>query len=58
MNPAVTIEPALDIPDTGDHDADVAAILAQVNATYERWIRESPEQWMWVHRRWPKDAVS
>jgi len=52
----VTVEPALDIPDTGDHDADVAAILAQVNATYERWIRESPEQWMWVHRRWPKDA--
>jgi Kdo2-lipid IVA lauroyltransferase/acyltransferase len=52
----VTIEPRLDIPDTGDHDADVAAILAQVNATYERWIRESPEQWMWVHRRWPKAA--
>lgn len=52
----VTIEPPLDIPDSGDHDADVAAILAQVNATYERWIRESPEQWMWVHRRWPKDT--
>jgi KDO2-lipid IV(A) lauroyltransferase len=52
----VTIEPALTIPDSGDHDADVAAILGQVNATYERWIRESPEQWMWVHRRWPKDA--
>lgn len=52
----VTIEPPLEISDSGDHDADVAAILAQVNATYERWIRESPEQWMWVHRRWPKDA--
>ena len=56
VNFRVTVEPPLDIPDSGDHDADVAAILAQVNATYERWIRESPEQWMWVHRRWPKDA--
>jgi len=56
LNFRVTVEPALDIPDTGDHNADVAAILAQVNATYERWIRESPEQWMWVHRRWPKNA--
>jgi len=57
LNFRVTIEPALDIPDSGDQAADVAAILAQVNATYERWIRESPEQWMWVHRRWPKDVV-
>jgi KDO2-lipid IV(A) lauroyltransferase len=57
LNFRVTVEPPLDIPDSGDHEADVAAILGQVNATYERWIRQSPEQWMWVHRRWPKDAA-
>jgi len=56
LNFRVTIEPPLKIPDSGDEEADVAAILAQVNESYERWIRESPEQWMWVHRRWPRDA--
>jgi len=27
--------------------------MAQVNATLEEWIRDRPEQWLWVHRRWP-----
>jgi KDO2-lipid IV(A) lauroyltransferase len=37
---------------TGDRDADVAAATAALQATYERFIREAPEQWMWAHRRW------
>jgi KDO2-lipid IV(A) lauroyltransferase len=37
---------------TGDRDADVAATTAALQATYERFIREAPEQWMWAHRRW------
>ena len=57
LNFRLTIEPPLEIPDSGDEKADIAVILAQVNATYERWIRESPEQWMWVHRRWPRERA-
>jgi Kdo2-lipid IVA lauroyltransferase/acyltransferase len=37
---------------TGDRDADVATATAALQATYERFIREAPEQWMWAHRRW------
>jgi KDO2-lipid IV(A) lauroyltransferase len=37
---------------TGDRDADVAATTAALQATYESFIREAPEQWMWAHRRW------
>jgi Kdo2-lipid IVA lauroyltransferase/acyltransferase len=37
---------------SGDRDADVAATTAALQATYERFIREAPEQWMWAHRRW------
>ena len=37
---------------TGDRDADVAATTASLQAAYERFVREAPEQWMWAHRRW------
>ena len=33
---------------TGDEIADTAAIQKAV----ERAIREHPDQWLWVHRRW------
>jgi KDO2-lipid IV(A) lauroyltransferase len=37
---------------TDDRDADVAATTAALQAAYERFVREAPEQWMWAHRRW------
>ena len=49
----LTIEPPLPLPASGDRDADVAALMAAVNRTLEGWIREHPEQWFWVHSRWP-----
>jgi len=27
--------------------------MAQINAILETWIRDRPEQWFWLHRRWP-----
>lgn len=27
--------------------------MIQANKVLERWIREKPEQWLWVHKRWP-----
>ncbi|MFC3226416.1 lysophospholipid acyltransferase family protein [Marinibaculum pumilum] len=32
---------------------DVAALLARMNDTLADWVRAHPEQWFWVHRRWP-----
>ena len=29
-------------------------LLTQMNQLMENWIRERPEQWFWLHRRWPK----
>ena len=37
---------------TGDRDADVLALTAQIHAQFEQWVREYPDQWMWGHRRW------
>jgi Kdo2-lipid IVA lauroyltransferase/acyltransferase len=49
----LTLYPLLDLPHSGDRDADAAALMRTVNATLEGWIRERPEQWFWVHSRWP-----
>jgi len=50
----LTLYSPLDLPRIGDRDADVAALMMAVNATLEGWIRECPDQWFWVHSRWPE----
>ncbi|HET7594718.1 MAG TPA: lauroyl acyltransferase, partial [Stellaceae bacterium] len=48
-----TVEPPLAVIDTGDTAADVQAAMTRVNAVIEGWVRARPEQWLWLHRRWP-----
>ena len=50
-------EPPLSLPDTGNRQADIALMTQALNDCLERWIREKPHTWLWVHRRFPKDAV-
>lgn len=40
------------VPNTEDRQADIVAATTSIHATFERWIRETPGQWMWAHRRW------
>jgi KDO2-lipid IV(A) lauroyltransferase len=47
-----TLTPPLEIPITDDVTADVEAIMTDVTAIIEGWVRERPEQWLWLHRRW------
>ncbi len=49
----VTVEPPMTAVKTNDQQADVLALMTRVNAKIEGWIREYPEQWLWVHKRWP-----
>ena len=50
---SISVLAPLELPATGDRQADVKAGMTLVNRIIEGWIRESPEQWLWVHRRWP-----
>lgn len=52
----VEILPPLRVERTGDHAADVLRLTAQVTSVIETWVREHPEQWLWVHCRWPREA--
>ena len=49
----LTVFPPLPLPSSGDHHADVATLMTRVNQTLEGWIRDRPQEWFWVHRRWP-----
>ena len=40
------------IPETDDREADAVAATAALQAQFEAFIREAPEQWMWGHRKW------
>lgn len=42
----------LDVPRDGDRKADVLAATQAIQAQFETWVRETPSQWMWAHRRW------
>ena len=53
----LTFYPKMDIVRTGDRKADSVAIMSQVNDIFEGWIRERPEQWFWMHRRWPESIA-
>ena len=46
----------LPLPETGDRQADTRALVTRMNAVLEDWIRARPEQWFWLHRRWPDEA--
>ena len=50
----MTFFPPMEIGSTGDRKADVVRIMTRVNALIEGWIRARPEQWLWLHRRWPE----
>jgi len=49
------IEPVRD----ADGKIDIAGTMQIITNIVEGWIREYPEQWLWLHRRWrPEDKKS
>jgi KDO2-lipid IV(A) lauroyltransferase len=51
----VVVEPPLELPNSGDRHADVRALTLAVNARIESWLRDRPGEWLWLHRRLPKE---
>ncbi len=50
----VICEPPIQHPATGDGQTDIHELTTTINETLERWIRDQPASWLWLHRRWPK----
>jgi len=39
-------------PRDSEGKIDVAATMQMITSIVEGWVREHPEQWLWMHRRW------
>jgi KDO2-lipid IV(A) lauroyltransferase len=46
------ITDALVTPRDGEGKADVQGTMQAITSVVEGWVREHPEQWLWLHRRW------
>lgn len=47
-----TFGPELDVPTTGDRDADVHALTQACTRIIEEQVRARPDCWLWMHERW------
>jgi KDO2-lipid IV(A) lauroyltransferase len=46
------LTPALDLPRDAAGEIDVEGAMQAMTRVVEAWVREYPEQWLWMHRRW------
>ncbi len=53
----LVVEQPLALPETGDRQADILHLTQAINDCLERWIRERPASWLWLHRRFPKGVA-
>jgi len=44
----------VEVPATGELDADVELATARFTLVLEKWIRRYPGQYLWAHRRWKR----
>ncbi|WP_336801312.1 lipid A biosynthesis lauroyl acyltransferase [Kaistia sp. MMO-174] len=48
----VELTPPVELPRDAEGLIDVDAGTAKVMSVVEGWVREHPEQWLWLHNRW------
>lgn len=52
----MTVQPPMAVPEEPHMHDRIAALTEACNRQLEAWIRARPEEWLWVHRRWPRSV--
>ncbi len=45
-------DPPIRWSSSGDREADIRRLTQIITRHIEGWVRQAPEQWLWIHRRW------
>ncbi|MFT3707149.1 MAG: lysophospholipid acyltransferase family protein [Archangium sp.] len=53
----MSVEGPVPMPQTSDRHAAVEAHVAELTRIIETKVREAPDQWLWLHRRWKPARV-
>lgn len=49
----VTVHDPIAVDDTGHKAQDIETTVCKISAFIEQAVRDNPEEWFWVHKRWP-----
>lgn len=52
----VVVHAPIAVDDTGHRSQDIDTTVCKISKFIEDVVRERPEEWFWVHKRWPDDA--
>jgi len=44
--------PPIEWQPSGSREKDIRELTQRITSVIEGWVREWPEQWLWIHRRW------
>ncbi|MBA3438620.1 MAG: hypothetical protein H0T92_01960, partial [Pyrinomonadaceae bacterium] len=48
----IEFQPPMEAVRSGNYEQDVLANTARFTAAIERFVRNYPDQWLWIHKRW------
>lgn len=51
----ITFHPSLALFTAGGQARPAEDVIGEAHALLEGWIRQRPEQWLWMHKRWPAE---
>jgi KDO2-lipid IV(A) lauroyltransferase len=46
------LSPPVAVETTGDEEEDVRRLTENLSMIVENYVRQYPEQWLWIHKRW------
>lgn len=50
----IIVEPPVEPSADGTHEERITAMTTELNQVLERWVRDQPGHWFWLHNRWGK----
>ena len=52
----VTVHEPITVDATGRKAHDIETTVCKISAFIEQAVRDNPEEWFWVHKRWPNEV--